>query len=219
MDQEQVENIKKQLIEQIESSFPEEKKQFAISQIEAMDSEQLEEFLIKNGLAKGDSNTNSAKCVFCSIVFGDISSYKISENEKAIAVLEINPLTKGHVIIIPKEHIASEKQFPTQVLQLAKKIASLFKSHLSPKEVKITNSNIMGHEIVNIIPIYTGQEDLTKRIPASQEELSELQDILSKKPIKPIKPKKRKATEKKENSVSDKIKELKEKMWLPKRIP
>jgi diadenosine tetraphosphate (Ap4A) HIT family hydrolase len=218
MDSEQVENIKKQLIEQIEASFPEEKKQFAISQIESMDSEQLEEFLIKNGLTKDTSkNGSSPKCVFCSIVFGDISSYKISENEKAIAVLEINPLTRGHVIIIPKEHIASEKQFPPQILQLAKKMSSLLKSNLWPKEVKMNNSNIMGHEIVNLIPIYTGQEDLTKRTQASPEELNELQAILAKKPTKP---KKIKITVKKEKTpLLEKANEIKEKMWLPKRIP
>ena len=109
---EQTENIKKQLIQQIEKSFPEDRKTFAKSQIEVMNSEQLEEFLKQNKLIK-TQNQGSApsipECVFCSIISEDINSYKIAENSKAIAVLEINPASKGHSLIIPKEHL-SRKQ-------------------------------------------------------------------------------------------------------------
>ena len=50
--QEQAKSIKSQLIHHIDSSFPEDKKQFAISKIEDMDLGQLEEFMIKNNLIK-----------------------------------------------------------------------------------------------------------------------------------------------------------------------
>jgi histidine triad (HIT) family protein len=48
--------------------------------------------------------TNS--CVFCSIVKGKIPSYKVFEDEKTLAFLDIHPSSLGHTLIIPKVHIA-----------------------------------------------------------------------------------------------------------------
>ena len=44
-------------------------------------------------------------CIFCSIVNGDIPSYKIYEDEYVIAILDISQTTKGHTIIISKDHV------------------------------------------------------------------------------------------------------------------
>ena len=211
---EQVESMKSQLIKQIEASFPEDKKEFAVSQIEAMDAEQLENFLIKNNLIRKDGTTltSGQQCVFCSIVFGDINSYKIAENSKAIAVLEINPVSRGHSLIIPKEHIATQKALPKEAAKLSKKISSLIKSRLKPKEIKIASSNVFGHQIFNVIPIYEGEENPTERKQASPEELTELQEILAKKTAV------RKVREKK-IGIKKIIEKFEENLWLPKRIP
>ena len=101
--QEQADQIKQQIIQQIESTFPEDKKESAIKQIELMGSEQLEEFLEKNNLMKTGENPTGDKCIFCSIISEEISSYKIDENKDAIAILEINPISRAHVLIIPKK--------------------------------------------------------------------------------------------------------------------
>jgi len=91
LSEEQTEQIKKQIIKQIGTNFPEDKKQSAISQIETMNPEQFETFLKQNKMIK---ESTGQQCVFCSILFGDIPSYKIDENDKAISVLEINPVSK-----------------------------------------------------------------------------------------------------------------------------
>jgi histidine triad (HIT) family protein len=44
------------------------------------------------------------KCLFCEILKGNIPSLKVFENEGCIAVLSIKPVSKGHIIIIPKQH-------------------------------------------------------------------------------------------------------------------
>jgi histidine triad (HIT) family protein len=41
-------------------------------------------------------------CIFCKIVSGDIPSYKVYETDKTLAILDINPVAKGHVLVIPK---------------------------------------------------------------------------------------------------------------------
>jgi len=203
---EQTEQIKKQLIKHIEKDFPEDKLDFAKKQIEDMNSKQLEEFLKRNKLMQAPRK--SQECVFCSIVSGEINSYKIDENKKALAVLEINPVSKGHTIIIPKEHLPSSEKLPQFVFSLAKNVAGRLKTKLKPKSTEISFSNLFGHEILNVIPLY-GNEKITEKHSAKPEELAELQKILIKT---------KKETRKIKNIKSG-SKKPEKKIWLPKRIP
>ena len=209
---EQTEHIKKQLIEHIEKGFPKDKQEFAKKQIESMNSEQLEEFLKKNKLMQASQTSQPSQkfqgCVFCSIVSGEINPYKINENKKALAVLEINPVSKGHTIIIPKEHVSSPDKIPQLVFSLAKSVARRLKTKLKPKNTGISSSNLFGHEIINVIPFY-GDENTAEKHPAKPEELAELQKTLIKTEKRAKRVKKIKADSKKPEK----------KMWLPKRIP
>ncbi|HUW44119.1 MAG TPA: HIT domain-containing protein [Bacillota bacterium] len=202
---EQAEQVKKQLAEQIEKSFPEDKKEFAKKQVENMDSEQLEEFLKKNQLIKTEEKSEG--CVFCSIVSEKINSYKIDENAKGIAVLEINPVSKGHIMVIPKEHVVSSDKMPVSVFSLAKKVAKRLKTKFKPKSIEISSSNLFGHEVLNIIPLY-GNENLSEKHLAKPEELEELQKILVKAQKAPRTKKLKEISKKSEKNI-----------WLPKRIP
>lgn len=200
---EQTAQIKSQLIQQIESTFPEDKKQFAKQQVESMNDEQLEEFLEKNNLVKNQQGTE--KCIFCAIVSGQANSYKIAESEKAIAVLEINPISRGHTIIIPKEHISSSEQIPEQIMDFTKKISEKLKTKLNPIEILTSASNAFGHEIINLIPVYENETSNSPRKKAEPEELEDLQNYLTIKE----QPKE----EIKEEPINEKN------TWLPKRIP
>lgn len=202
---EQTVQIKEQLIKQIDKTFPDDKKELAKKQIEIMDSEQLEKFLEQNKLMKQE--TGEQKCIFCSIVFGDISSYKIDENEKAIAVLEINPISKGHSLVIPKNHKDSKEKIPSEAISLAKDISKRIETKFKPNNIKIASTNLFGHEVLNVIPIYKDETPESERKPLNPEELLGLQKLLEKEPAKKI-PKRE-------------IKKIisKEKLWLPKRIP
>lgn len=179
---EQTDEIKKQLLQQIESSQLENKEQIK-EYIKNLDEEQLEEFLKQNKIqlsedSKIETPQSAPKCIFCSIISNETPSYKIAENKKATAILEINPLSKGHVIIIPNEHISIEK-LPKSSLGLAQKIAKKIKKKLKPEDVKIETASIQEHAIINVIPIYKSQK-IEKR-NASEEELKELQSILETK--------------------------------------
>jgi hypothetical protein len=130
---EQAKQIKSQLIDQINSSFPEDKKAASISQIENMNNNELKDFLIKNKLIKTDGTSEEGQCIFCSIAQGKIPSVKIGENSKSVAALEINPVSYGHAIIIPKEHTEDASK---DALELAKDISEKIKI-LKPKKVDI----------------------------------------------------------------------------------
>ena len=205
--QEQIEQIKKQIIQQIDSTFPEDKKELAKQQIKSMNSEQLEAFLKQNKLMKTQEDSpQTQQCIFCSIVSGDVQSYKIGEDKTAIAILEINPVSKAHTIIIPKKHISGSDKLPKDIFSFAKEIAKKIKTKFKPKDITISSSNLFGHEIINILPIYKNETLESEKHQAKPEELEEVQKILIKQKteiIKKTKPKKL---------------DLK-KLWLPKRIP
>jgi len=204
---EQVTQIKQQLIQQIETTFPEDKKQAAKQQIEAMDENQLEEFLKQNKLIKeGQPTTGKQQSIFRSIVGGQIPSHKIEEDKYSLAVLEINPISKGHIILIPKQEANSVEKIPQPVFSLAKKISKRIKSKLKPKEVKIASSNAFGEFIVNVFPVYENESLNSQKYHAEETELQEIQEKLKKNTITKIIKKR-----------PEKIQE--EKIRLPKRIP
>lgn len=207
---EQINQIKKQLIEQVESTFPEGKKNEAIKQVEEMTDEQLEEFLVQNNLIKENGNSNQ-KCIFCSIIDEKIPTNKFTENENAIATLDINPISKAHSLIIPKIH---SENVPKQAFDLAQIVSEKIKKTFSPEEIKIIPSKIFGHEILNVLPIYNNETIDSERQKTSQKELQKIQQqltiirtIISKKE----KPKAESKIPKK--TISDKT------HWLPIRIP
>jgi histidine triad (HIT) family protein len=214
---EQAKQIKQQLMQQIKNLPPEQGKALE-QQIKNMNNEQLEQFLIQNNLIKkpgqqpgketGSGGTaeqaggQGGGCIFCNISEGKTQSHKIDENKKAIAVLDINPLTKGHSIVIPKQHLPIEKS-SSPVLSLAKKIAKKLKSKLKAQDVKIETANVQGHGLINVIPFYENEKPEKKQ--AKPEELKKLQEKLKVKPRK----QRKKAAPKK----------LGELPHAPKRIP
>ena len=169
----QAEEIKKSIIKQLESTLPEDKKEGTISYIESLNPEQLEEFLKRNNLA---SDSNSEQNIFRLIVEGKVPSYKIAENPEALAVLEINPQSLGHTIIIPKEHITKIDEMKKRVHDLAKDVSKNIKSKLKAKDIKIISGIVLNHAVINIIPVYDNGNRLTEK--PSPEQLQKLQERL-----------------------------------------
>ncbi|MFQ5530977.1 MAG: HIT domain-containing protein [Candidatus Nanoarchaeia archaeon] len=217
----QLKTIKDKIISLIDPNLPEQQKQAAIKQISAMTGEQLEEFIKQNNLTQKqgsppqspgsqESGSQPQGCIFCAISEGKTESYKIDENKNAMAVLELNPISKGHSLVIPKKHVSNSGDVPSQAFTLAKKISKKIKTKLKPENVQISNSNMMGHEIIQVIPIYGDESPEKERSQATPEDLQKLQKLLEKKP--------RKKTVRKPRTKVLKPEETK-KLWLPKRIP
>lgn len=201
--QEQAQEIKQKIVDHIEKTFPQDQKEKAKQQLEEMNLEQFEAFLEKNNLIK----ENSDKCVFCSIISENIRSCKIAENEQAIAVLEINPITKGHSIIIPRNHDVPSKE---KMNLLGEEVSKLLKNKLKATQVKIKEEVLFGHTLLNILPVYSNEDFDSPKKQASLEELE-----IIKQEIERVEKKVRKTSSPKK----PRIKKIKEKLWLPKRIP
>ncbi len=187
------EEIKNQIINQIEKTFPEEKKEFAKQQILSMNPQQLEEFLKKNKLIP------QQECIFCLITSEKIKSYKVDESNEAVAVLEINPISKAHTLIIPKEH-QPKKEIPKNIQTFVEKVSKKIKEKFNPKEIRVFSSELFGHGFINILPVYE-KPTKSERHKASEEELIKIQKEFEKK-------------------SREKLKKREEKIYhLPKRIP
>lgn len=171
---EQIDKIKKQLIDEIEKRFPVEKKENAKQQILSMNEKELEAFLKENKVIKEENS-----CIFCLISEGKIPSTKIDEDESALAILELNPISKGHTLIVPKKHISSPKEIPIEIKNFYEKILEKLKK-LNPKNIIIKLDNITGHEIINLIPVYKDENEKSPRKKASKEELERVLKEINK---------------------------------------
>ncbi|MDR0341463.1 MAG: HIT domain-containing protein [Mycoplasmataceae bacterium] len=109
------------------------------------------------------------ECIFCLIAEKKIKSYTVLENNLAYAFLDINPISKGHTIIIPKKHFSSfsktDDEYLFAVIDLSKKVASLLQTKFS--DIKgfnyLSNENeIAGQSVfhfhMHVIPKYEKNE-------------------------------------------------------------
>ncbi|MAG39650.1 hypothetical protein CMI41_01650 [Candidatus Pacearchaeota archaeon] len=112
-------------------------------------------------------------CIFCSIVEGKNPSIKVSEDENSVAILEINPLSKGHSLIVPKKH---GEKVGVQANDMANALASKMKKVFGVSEVTVREIKIMDHALLEVIPVYGDEKE---RYQATQDELLEMQKILT----------------------------------------
>lgn len=187
---EKAKQIKEQLIQQIQSSqVPEEQKSQIVKQVQGMNNQQLEAFIKQNNLMNNSEQENTSSvqqntppenCIFCKIASGQTQSFKIAEDETSLAVLELNPISRGHILIIPKTHITSPQELPEKTQSLSEKVSKIIEDKLKAKNVKLETNNVMGHESVNLIPVYDKDVSLnSERKQATREELQELYKMLS----------------------------------------
>ena len=101
-------------------------------------------------------------CIFCRIVSGEIPSYKVYEDDKILAFLDINPYAPGHTLIIPKEHTLDLTTIPSDTLNYimvkAKDIAKLLTEKLNAPGCTLIQNNGFVQEVkhfhLHLIPKY-----------------------------------------------------------------
>ncbi|MBT4805369.1 HIT domain-containing protein [Candidatus Woesearchaeota archaeon] len=102
------------------------------------------------------------QCIFCQIISGKIPAKKIYEDDKVLAILDINPAAKGHILLLPKEHYAIMPQIPEkevgEMFIVAKKMSKLLLKAIkvSGTNIFIANGLVAGqkaqHFMIHIIP-------------------------------------------------------------------
>ena len=125
-------------------------------------------------------------CIFCQIVAGKSSSYKVYEDDKFFGFLDIFPVTKGHALIIPKEHIRWVHDVPDFGLywETVLKIEKAIEKGLKTKWVQYITHGLISHAHIHILPRYdeVDQGFLPKKKIAkpSDEEMRQIAETISK---------------------------------------
>ena len=118
--------------------------------------------------------------VFTKIINGDIPSYKIAENDSFYAFLDINPLVKGHTLVVPKVEIDYLFDLDDQTLQdmmlFAKSVAVKIKEAIPCKRIGVSVIGLeVPHAHVHLIPLNSMEDaQFTKKETLLPEEFEAL---------------------------------------------
>jgi histidine triad (HIT) family protein len=103
-------------------------------------------------------------CLFCKIVAGEIPSQKVDEDEHTIAFMDINPWTRGHALVVPREHSRNLYEIGDEDLArtaaAAKRLAERMRDRLGCSGINLLNScepaawQTVFHFHVHVIPRY-----------------------------------------------------------------
>ncbi len=118
--------------------------------------------------------------IFTKIISGEIPSYKIAENDKFLAFLDISPLAEGHTLVIPKEEIDYIFNVPDallgELMVFAKEVAKKVEKAIPCKRIGVSVVGLeVPHAHVHLIPI-NSVSDMSFARPKlnfTQEELAE----------------------------------------------
>ncbi len=100
------------------------------------------------------------ECIFCKIVRGEVDSAKIWEDEKFLAILDINPNMKGMALVMTKEHYTSDIfSLPSDVyrelLDATRKVAKILEKGLGVGRVAMVAEGMgIGHVHVKLYPLH-----------------------------------------------------------------
>lgn len=130
-------------------------------------------------------------CIFCKIANGDIPSKALYEDDEFKVILDLGPATKGHALILPKNHYGNLYELPDEaagkVMLLAKKMAVNMTERLKCDGFNLVQNNgeaagqTVFHFHLHLIPRYKedGQTLGWKPLELSDEELEEIKKLLT----------------------------------------
>lgn len=130
-------------------------------------------------------------CIFCKIANGDIPSKILYEDDEFKVILDLGPATKGHALILPKNHYANLYELPdetaSKVMLLAKKMATDMTEKLKCDGFNLVQNNgkaagqTVFHFHLHLIPRYEddGQTLGWKPMEPAQEELEDIRKIIT----------------------------------------
>jgi histidine triad (HIT) family protein len=105
-------------------------------------------------------------CIFCKIVRGEIPSYKVYEDDKCLAFLDITPVNPGHTLVIPKKHYDNFVDLPDEeageLIKTIKKIALAVMKGTGAEGFNLNLNNgavsgqLVGHVHWHIVPRFAG---------------------------------------------------------------
>ena len=130
-------------------------------------------------------------CIFCDIVKKEIPSYTLYEDDVCMAFLDISQVTKGHTLIVPKQHydhlLACDEETLAHMMKVAKQLGNelMVKLNASGMNVLSNVNEVAGQSVhhfhIHLIPRYTEADACVIKFNESEEQdLPALQAFLTK---------------------------------------
>ncbi len=131
-------------------------------------------------------------CIFCKIANGEIPSRKLYEDDNFVVIMDLGPATKGHSLIIPKEHYANLYEMPAELaaeaMKIAQKMAIKMTAALQADGFNLVQNNgeVAGQTVfhfhLHLIPRYKEDGAGITWTPqsVSGEELDKIKDTILK---------------------------------------
>ena len=132
------------------------------------------------------SDSTDHDCIFCKIVAGDIGSRRVYEDDVAIAFLDVGPWSRGHTLVVPREHVADLVTDPPQLATIGPAIdatARLLVDRLRADGLNLLSSAkpVAGQEVfhlhVHLIPRYAEKPGLRNLIGPDPEAAADLDAV------------------------------------------
>ena len=129
-------------------------------------------------------------CIFCKIIAGEIPSHTLYEDEQFKVILDVGPATKGHALILPKNHYENLYELPeavaADVMKLAQKMMKKMTDKLQCDGFNLVQNNgkVAGQTVfhfhMHLIPRYENDGEILKYIAGEpgQEELEQTKKII-----------------------------------------
>src|ERR671936_3166641 len=134
----------------------------------------------------------ASDCLFCGIVAGDVPAQIVDSDEHTVAFMDINPATKGHALVVPREHSADLLEVSDEDLErttlAARRLARRLEAVLEPDGFNILNScgaaawQTVFHFHLHVVPRYEDDPLKLPWIPSGgdAEEIAEIADKIRK---------------------------------------
>ncbi len=124
--------------------------------------------------------------IFTKIISGEIPSYKIAENEKFYAFLDINPLAEGHTLVVPKREVDYlfdlEDGELADMMVFAKRVAAAIREAIPCQRIGVAVIGLdVPHAHIHLVPINEGSDlDFGRpKLKLSPEEFRAIQDKIA----------------------------------------
>jgi histidine triad (HIT) family protein len=130
------------------------------------------------------------ECIFCKIVSGEIPAVKVLDEESVLAFMDINPSSKGHMLVVPKNHAENIFEIPESdlatLIKAVKRCAGAAKDALRAEGVTILQLNgkasdqIVPHLHIHVIPRWENDGLSVSTWEMKTGDMEEIQEIVLK---------------------------------------
>jgi histidine triad (HIT) family protein len=122
------------------------------------------------------SRVSTNDCIFCKIVAGELPATKVDEDERTVAFMDINPATRGHALVVPREHATDLMEISDEDLQAcalaARRLARRARERLGADGINVINScgavawQSVFHFHLHVVPRYADDPLKLPWVPA-----------------------------------------------------